>query len=605
MPDRLRDRPLSVWAPSARAVSADLRVGDEPAQTVELESYPGGWWAPTAVAAGRYLASERPVDYMFRVDDADPVPDPRSAWQPEGVHGRSRLVDLAAFDWHDAIWAGPQQGEGALGGVFYEMHVGTFTPEGTFDAALSRLDHLVWLGVDVVQVLPVAAFPGEWGWGYDGVALYAVHDRYGGPRAFQRFVDACHQRGLGVALDVVYNHLGPSGNYLSAYGPYFTESHQTPWGAAVNLDAEGSAEVRAFIIEGALRWLREFHLDALRLDAVHEFRDDSERPFLAELSDAVADLGAELGRPLALVAESDLNDPVMVTPTDEGGLGMSAQWDDDVHHALHVALTGETQGYYADFGGLSAIGKVLTDAFYVDGVWSQFRGRAWGARVDREQTSGHRFMAYLQTHDQVGNRALGDRIGATLSPGQQAVGAALVMTSAFTPMVFMGEEWMASTPFLYFSDHGEPELAAAVSNGRRREFADHGWEGEEIPDPQDHGSRDASVLRWQERRSGSHQRVLDWYHDLIDLRRQTPELRDSRLDAIEVRVHDDLGWMVVERGTIRVLANFAEHDQHVPTDLPVREVLLAWETPTPAPQPDGLWVGGQSVAIVRVEPAGH
>ena len=371
--------------------------------------------------------------------------------------------------------------------MFYELHVGTFTAAGTLDAAIERLDHLVSLGVDVVEVMPVAAFPGTAGWGYDGVHPYAVHEPYGGPDALKRFVDACHARGLAVCLDVVYNHLGPSGNYLPMFGPYFTDKHHTPWGSAVNLDDEGSADVRRWIIDNALMWLRDFHVDALRLDAVHAMEDDSPVHVLAELAREVDALSVAERRPLSLVAESDLNIPATVLPVEAGGLGMTAQWSDDFHHALHTLLTGEGQGYYADFAEdpYDALTRTLTGAFFHDGRHSSFRGAPWGAPVDRATVPGWRFMGYLQTHDQVGNRAVGDRIGHGISDGLARIGAALVFTSPFTPMLFMGEEWGASTPWQYFTSHEEPELADAVRQGRRREFAAHGWASEDVPDPQD------------------------------------------------------------------------------------------------------------------------
>ncbi|MGG5259396.1 malto-oligosyltrehalose trehalohydrolase [Phycicoccus avicenniae] len=509
-----------------------------------------GWWR-FALPEG---AGE--IDYAFVLDGDEPaLPDPRSAWQPGTVHGPSRLVDTAAFPWTDEAWRGVRDGAGGLGAVFYELHVGTFTPEGTFDAAVQRLDHLVALGVDVVEVMPVAAFPTDRGWGYDGVGLYAVHDAYGGPHAFARFVDACHARGLGVCLDVVHNHLGASGNYLSRFGPYFTEGHHTPWGAAVNLDDDGSAQVRRFLVESTLRWLRDFHVDALRLDAVHELKDDSPRHYLAELSDAVAALSTELGRPLDLVAESDLNDTVMVMPTAEGGRGMTAQWDDDVHHALHVALTGEVQGYYTDFGGtpgtdeegpLAVLAKVLTRGFLHDGTRSSFRDRDWGALVDRERLDARRLLGYLQTHDQVGNRATGERISALVEdPALQAAGAALYLLAPTTPMLFMGEEWAASTPWQFFTSFAEDWLADAVRDGRRAEFGSHGWSADAVPDPQDPATRDRSVLDWAEVERPDHARMLRWYTDLTALRRRLLGPGPTRLADVEVEVDEERRWVVL------------------------------------------------------------
>ncbi|MGV1008876.1 MAG: malto-oligosyltrehalose trehalohydrolase [Dermatophilaceae bacterium] len=588
---------LRVWAPDAQ----DVRVVLGPPGTARLEAGmtagSGGWWHYRAPAGTAY-----PLDYAFRVDGGDPLPDPRSGWQPYGVHGPSRTVDTAAFGWTDAGWPGPCRGAGVLGAVHYELHVGTFTADGTLDAAIDRLTHLVDLGVDVVALMPVAAFPGRWGWGYDGVAPYAVHDGYGGPPALARFVDAAHGHGLGVSLDVVYNHLGPVGNYLSRYGPYFTDHHVTPWGPGINLDGPGCEQVRGWVIDNALRWLRDFHMDALRLDAVHELRDDSPRHVLAELSDAVAALSGELGRPLALVAESDLNDATMVTPTSQGGLGMTCQWDDDVHHALHVALTGEAQGYYADFAQEGALAKTLTGAFLHDGCFSSFRGRRWGSPVDRSRVDGRRFLAYLQTHDQVGNRALGDRIGASLVPGEQAIGAAVYLLSAFTPMLFMGEEWAASTPWRFFTDFDDADgMAAAVREGRRAEFAEHGWDAEQVPDPQDPTTRDASVLDWSQVRADRHGRMLQWYRSLIALRRREPDLQDGRLDRVDVQEDPRSGWLTIRRGGILLVANRAARGSEVPTGRAVvREVLLHWAAHPLRPGEGTLSLDPHDVAVCRV-----
>ncbi len=511
---------IEVWAPEATSVEIDFGAPGEAPTREPMVRGDGGWWRwegdHTAYAA---------FDYAFVLDGDEPaLPDPRSSWQPHGVDGPSRLFDAAAHEWADSAWRGPRNGAGTLGGVIYELHIGTFTSEGTFDAAIERLDHLVDLGVDVVEVLPVAAIPGRSGWGYDGVDLYAVHDALGGPAGFQRFVDACHGRGLGVCLDVVYNHLGPSGNYLGRFGPYFTQAHLTPWGPAVNLDAPGSEEVRAFIIENALRWLRDFHVDALRLDAVHALVDEGERHLLVELSDSVAALADQLGRPLDLIAESDLNDTTMVTPTADGGLGMTAQWADDVHHGLHVALTGETQGYYEDFGGgthtlpdggpLDVLAHVLSRGFLHDGSWSTFRDRAWGKPVDVDVLDGRRLVTYLQTHDQVGNRATGDRIGASITPGRIAIGAALYLLGPGTPMIFMGEEFGASSPWQFFTDFTDEGMAEAVRAGRRAEFGGHGWSAADVPDPQSRATRDVSVLRWDELSSQPHAGLLEWYRQL-------------------------------------------------------------------------------------------
>jgi maltooligosyltrehalose trehalohydrolase len=515
------------------------------------------------------------------------MPDPRSAWQPDGVHGFSKVFETGRFEWSDGSW----RGKDARGSVFYELHIGTFTPEGTLEAAAGHLDYLVALGVEMVSLLPVAAFPGRHGWGYDGVDLYAVHEAYGGPEALQRFVDRCHAVGLGVCLDVVYNHLGPSGNYLDSFGPYFTSKHSTPWGPAVNLDDVGSSEVRRWICDNALRWFRDFHVDALRLDAVHALVDDSPTHLLAQLSDETAALSASVGRPLGLVAESDLNDPSMVEPVSEGGRGMTAQWSDDFHHALHTLLTGELAGYYVDFGEPGVFAKTLRQVFLHDGSYSTFRGQDWGRPVDPARHRGWEFLAYTSNHDQVGNRALGDR--PALTPGQLAIGAALVLTSPYTPMLFMGEEWGASTPWRYFTDHEEPELADAVRTGRRREFAAYGWDAEEIPDPQDPETWRSSVLDWTEVDESPHRELLAWYRDLLALRARNEDLRDDRLGSLEIAYSES--WLVIRRGDLRIVVNLAADEQLVPlADVPAYEVMAFGETEIVT---DGVRMAGHSVGI--------
>jgi maltooligosyltrehalose trehalohydrolase len=593
---------LTVWAPAASTVEIVLDAG---ATRHPMRRTDGGWWGwtpgPDALAAG-------PLEYAFSLDGSQPLPDPRSAWQPFGVHGPSRVFDPSRHVWRDTGWRGPREGRGSLGGVVYELHVGTFTPGGTLLSAIERLDHLVALGVDVVELMPLAAFGGTVGWGYDGVALYAVHDPYGGPADFQAFVDACHVRGLGLCLDVVYNHLGPTGNYLARFGPYFTDAVTTPWGPAVNLDGEGSAEVRRWVIDNALRWFRDFHVDALRVDAVHELRDTSGRHLLADLADEVHALGEQLGRPLELIAESDLNDAVMVTPTDRGGLGMDGQWADDVHHALHVALTGESGGYYADFAGhceampdggpLAVLAKTLREVFLHDGRLSTFRKCLWGKPVDRSTTPGHQFVAYLQTHDQVGNRATGDRIGHSLPAGLQAAGAALYLLSPYTPMIFMGEEWRASTPFRFFTSFDEQWLADAVRTGRQAEFASHGWTPSDVPDPQDPATFEASILDWDEAAEGEHEATLEFYRRLIALRRTEAEIASGDLTAVDCTFDEDARWFVMSRGGLHVVANLAPEPQLVPLATDETTVLVSWSGSV-AGQPRGLALEAHDVAVVR------
>ncbi|MFV0429013.1 MAG: malto-oligosyltrehalose trehalohydrolase [Arachnia sp.] len=524
-----------MWAPKARSVELCCR-----GRRVPMATAPGDWF----VAADELAPGTR---YGFSVDGGPVRPDPSSLWQPDGVHGLSAIVD-------PAILRRGSVGVDVHGRVGYEVHIGTFTPEGTFDAAIGHLDHLVDVGVAAVGVMPVADFPGDRGWGYDGVGLYAVHRAYGGPAGFARFIDACHERGLGVILDVVYNHLGPEGNYLAEFGPYFTPGHMTPWGPAINLDDHGNPEVRSFILGNARQWLVDYGVDALRLDAVHALVDSSPVHLLAELAQAVAGWRAETGRPLRLIAESDLNQPAMVTPLGaaRGALGMDAQWDDDVHHALHAFLTGEQQGYYVDFGSAEVLAKALTRVFIHDGGHSTFRDRPWGAPVDPATDSydGHSFVVSLQNHDQVGNRAAGDRIGAGIDPVLQAAGAALYLLGPFTGMLFMGEEWAASTPFPFFSELGG-DLGAMVTQGRAEEFQAMEWADVEVPDPQASATRDSAVLRWDEISHGHHARMLEWYRRILRIRRDEADTRNPRLASVSVEVID-ADTIEMRRGRIAV-----------------------------------------------------
>ena len=548
---------LRVWAPRADRVEVDLghrRVSMHPADR--------GWFEADVAEA---VAG---TDYSFRLDGSDPVPDPRSLYQPEGVYGPSRVVDHGAFGWTDETWRGFY----LPSAVLYELHVGTFSPEGTFDGAIGGLDHLVGLGVTAVEILPVAEFPGTRNWGYDGVDLYAPHSGYGGPDGLKRLIDACHARGLGVVLDVVYNHLGPEGNHLDRFGPYFTSFYTTPWGQAVNFDQPGSDEVRRFVIDNAIGWLRDYHLDGLRLDAVHAIVDTSAVHILEQLASEIAELAASENRPLWLIAESDLNDPRVVRPADSGGYGIDAQWSDDFHHALHTVLTGEHEGYYSDFGSLADLATALESAWVYAGRWSATRGRTHGRPP--VGVPGWRFLGYLQNHDQVGNRATGDRISDTVPVGRLKVGAALYLMAPFVPMIFQGEEWAASTPFQYFTSHQDRELGRLVRQGRRAEFAAFGWSAEQVPDPQEQSTFDRSRLDWQELSRPLHAEVLAWYRALISLRRTTPGFGDGRLDRVRARYDEQAGWIVVERGRLRVVANLGESDAKVDVGEPASSKVL-------------------------------
>ncbi|NEB34214.1 malto-oligosyltrehalose trehalohydrolase [Streptomyces sp. SID14446] len=576
---------FEVWAPHADRLT--LHCDDV---TSAMERDPGrpGWWSAEADARDG-------TRYGFAVDDGPVLPDPRSRRQPDGPDGLSAVVDQARYAWRSE-WAG----RALPGAVLYELHVGTYTSEGTLDAAAERLGHLVELGITHVELMPLCPFPGRHGWGYEGVSLWAVHEPYGGPEALKRFVDRAHELGLGVVLDVVHNHLGPSGNYLPAFGPYFTDTHQTPWGSAVNLDAPGSDEVRDYFVGSALAWLRDYRLDGLRLDAVHALKDTRALHFLEELSAAVGAVAGELGRPLFLIGESDLNDPRLITSREEGGLGLDAQWNDDFHHALHTTLTGEGQGYYADFARapLAALSKTLTSGFFHNGSYSSFRGRHHGRPIDRARISAQRLLGYTQTHDQIGNRAQGDRLSASLSPGLLACAAALTLTAPFTPMLFMGEEWGAGTPWQFFTDHTDPELAEAVRRGRRREFAAHGWAEEDVPDPQDPATRDRSCLDWSEPEAPAHARLLAWYRELIALRHRQADLSDPDLAAVRVAHDPEARWLAVRRGDVRVAVNLSKDPAVIPLGVRKGRVLASWD-PVAAPLTDGvLNVPGESCVVL-------
>jgi maltooligosyltrehalose trehalohydrolase len=501
-------------------------------------------------------------------------------------------VDHDEFEWTDKLW----KGRPLAGSVVYEMHTGTFTPEGTFESAIARLDHIVDLGVTTVELMPVAEFSGERGWGYDGVDLYAPHHAYGGPEGLKRLVDACHSRGLAVLLDVVYNHLGPAGNYLREFGPYFTDRYSTPWGEAINFDGAFSHEVRAFFIDNALMWLRDYHFDGLRIDAVHAIVDTSATHLLEELASRVMELEGHLDRKLTLIAESDLNDPRIVTPRSAGGQGIDGQWSDDFHHALHGLLTGERDGYYADFGSVSHVATALTNAYVYAGEYSPFRKRVHGRPP--VGLSGHRFLGYLQNHDQIGNRAAGDRSSMLVSHDLLKVGAALVITAPFTPMLFMGEEWGASSPFLYFTAHKDPALGRAVSDGRRREFEAFGWNPADVPDPQAAETFERSKLVWDEIDEQPHADLLEWHKELLRLRASTPALTDGRLDLVGTSYSDHERWLIVERGPITIAANFDGTPARLSIDSDrIGEILLA--SGKIATDAGEVELGPESVAIFR------
>ena len=580
---------FSVWAPAA-VERVDLVL---PGERRRIEMAPAsdgraGWWAVDVPEAGPG------TDYQFSVDAGPALPDPRSPFQPGGVHGPSRVVDHDAFEWTDELWRGSAP---LSSGLVYEAHVATFTPEGTFDAAVSRIPHLVDLGVTHLELLPVAEFPGTRGWGYDGVDLFAPHHAYGGPDGLKRLVDACHAAGLGVIIDVVYNHLGPDGNYLGAYGPYFTDRYHTPWGDAVNYDDAGSDEVRTFVCDNACHWLERYHADGLRLDAVHAIFDSSAVHILEELARRVAALQARLGRRKFLIAESDLNDPRLVRAPEAGGYGLDAAWSDDFQHALHSVLTGETSGYYEDFGGLARLGRALERGYVYAGDYSAHRGRRHGRPLTGVPAS--RLLGYLQNHDQVGNRATGERSSALMGTGRLHVAAALVLCSPFVPMLFQGEEWGASTPFQYFTDHIDAELGRLVSEGRRREFSAFGWKPEDVPDPQDPATFERSVLDWAELDKDPHTGLLDWHRSLVALRRRLPALTDGDFENVHTAWDEDAAWFTLTRGPVTVACNLADHPQAVP--IPAGQtatVLLASAPSATTLTPGAVTLPPDSVAIL-------
>lgn len=557
-----------IWAPRPERLQLWTRQGDAEPRLLDMaRDAETDWWMPVDLPEDLVGVD---IDYGFLVDDhTTPLPDPRSLSQPEGVHGPSRTFDLSAHQWADQDWNGRQ----LAGSSIYELHVGTFTtgPDGrggTLDSAIERLDHLVELGITHVEPMPVNAFNGHHGWGYDGVGWFAVHPAYGGPAAYQRFVDACHARGLAVIQDVVYNHFGPSGNYLPTFAPYL-HAAATPWGDAINLDGEDSDEVRRYIIDNVMMWIKDFHVDGLRLDAVHALVDNRAIHILEEIATEVDAVSAFVGRPISLIAESDLNDPRLITPREASGYGLGAQWNDDFHHAVLANLTGTERGYYVDFKSFDALSKVFETGWYHDGTRSTFRGRSHGRPLDVSRTPGWRLVVCSDNHDQIGNRAAGERLSTWLSTDELAIAAALVLTSPYTPMIFMGEEWGADTPFTFFTSHPEDDLADAVRAGRMEEFQKMDWDQATIPDPQGEATFTSSMLNWDEPDKPQHRELLDWYKSLLQLRQQVPALLDPRLDLVVTRWEHGQPWFMVERGerdaNALVVANF----DSVPTRVPV------------------------------------
>jgi maltooligosyltrehalose trehalohydrolase len=525
--------------------------------------------------------------YLFRMDGEKERPDPASRFQPRGVHGPSQVVDRDAFPWEDGEWTGlPLESY-----ILYEIHVGTFTPEGTLEAVIPRLDDLRELGITAIELMPMAQFPGSRNWGYDGVYPFAVQDSYGGPEGLKILVNACHQREMAVVLDVVYNHLGPEGNYLGDFGPYFTDRYRTPWGAALNFDGPDSDEVRRYFLENALCWLTEFRVDALRLDAIHGIVDASAYPFLSELADAVRGLAEKKERKIYLIPESDLNDARVITLKEEGGLGLSAQWNDDFHHALHVLLTGEREGYYGDFGSVDHLARAYAEGFVYSGWFSPYRRRRHGN--SSRHIAARQMVVFAQNHDQVGNRIRGERLSVLASYEALKLAAGVVLLSPFLPLLFMGEEYGETAPFLYFTSHADGSLIEAVRKGRKEEFTAFRWEGE-IPDPQDEATFLASRIDYRLRERGHHRTLMEFHRELLLLRKDHPVLSRLSKEDMEVFARETEKVLFVRRwrGSGQTAAAF--HFGSAPVSLSLPFPPGRWERLVDSS--DGRWGGPGSQA---------
>lgn len=557
-----------VWAPNAQRVELHLFPDGAPDrsshdQFIQMISQSKGYHEVTVndVTPG--------ARYMFRLDGDQEYPDPASRFQPEGVHEPSQVVE-ARFEWQDHLWTGLPLSKY----IIYELHVGSFTGEGTFEAVIPHLDMLVELGVTAVEIMPVAQFPGSRNWGYDGAYPYAVQNSYGGPVGLKRLVDACHQAGLAVILDVVYNHMGPEGGYLGNFGPYFTERYQTGWGSAINYDGPHSDEVRHFFIQNALYWLTEFHFDALRLDAVHSIFDPLAQPFVQELAETVERQGLRLGRRTYLIAESALNNPRLIQPPERGGYGLDAQWNDDFHHAFEARLIGDRSRYSCAFGSLQDIVRACSEGYVYTGQYSALRQRRHGRPP--ELAEGYRFVIFLQNHDQVGNRPQGSRLHHMISLDEYKVAVSLMLLSPFTPLLFMGEEYGETAPFYYFVSFSDPALVKAVQEGRQQEMAElYGWEGE-LYDPQAESTLRASRLNHHLRREGEHRVLFDFYKELIRLRRELPALASLNLAATAATAWEREQALVLRRWR-------GEHEAYLICSFNREEVTLS------LPLPSGRW----------------
>jgi maltooligosyltrehalose trehalohydrolase len=538
-----------VWAPFLRKVAVSIVSPEE--MTLPMKQTERGYWKATA---GNAYPGTR---YFYQLDDERERPDPASHFQPEGVHGPSEVVDHSSFEWEDRDWKGIPLAEM----IMYEVHIGTFTPDGTFAAVINRIDDLKDLGINAVELMPVAQFPGERNWGYDGVYPFAVQGSYGGPDGLKRLVNECHKKGIAVILDVVYNHIGPEGNYLWDYAPYFTDKYRTPWGQAVNFDDAHSNEVRNYFIENALHWFKNYHIDALRLDAIHGISDLSARPFLQELSERIEEFSSHEGKEFFLIAESDLNDSKVTRPRELGGYGIDVQWCDDFHHSVHTFLTGESQGYYADFGRTEQLVKSIREGFVYSGQYSQYRKRNHGnSSKDRP---ADQFIVFSQNHDQIGNRMFGERLSTLVSFESLKLAAGVVLFSPYIPLLFMGEEYGEDAPFLYFVSHSDAGLIEAVRKGRKKEFKAFNWEVEP-PDPQSIETFLKSKIGWEKRRAGNHKVLLDFYKCLMKLRKSIPALSNIDKECLDVCGLEDRKVLLIRRwrdlSNVFCIFNFSDAD---------------------------------------------
>jgi maltooligosyltrehalose trehalohydrolase len=544
-----------VYAPHAKRVEIEIFN-----QKQNLLPQTNGYWQSSQPLPTGTL-------YLLFIDGKGPFPDPRSAFQPQGIFGPSCTVAHDEFHWNNTSF----RAEPLERAILYELHIGTFTQQGTFLSAIERLPYLVSLGVTHLEVMPLHSFGGTRGWGYDGVNMFAPFAKYGSPDDVKRFVDACHQHNLAVLLDVVYNHLGPVGNFLGKFGPYFSQRFSTPWGKALNFDGHGSDEVREFFINNAIMWLGDYHFDGLRLDAVHMIVDQGAKHFLEELSEEVEKLSVEQNRPLLLIAESNANDPRIVRSREQGGLGLDGVWNDDFHNALHASITKEGHGYYRDIEGLSSLAHVLQNGFLLDGRYSHYYQKKHGRPYTHK--TGSPLICYLQNHDQVGNRPKGERIQHIASVGLCKIGAAILLCAPFTPMLFMGEEFAASAGFYFFTDHPDENVGRNVHEGRRREFREFGWSTDETHHPQKIETFAKSILPWSDLNSPWHQDFFKWYQSLIALRRGTKSLYDGELASVEVSFDAKDEWLILRRKEIFVLCNFSKREQVLTT--PADKILLS------------------------------